>query len=53
MYSSPTAPEGAARSASSSTYTRVLAIGRPIGGTPPRSPSRTAAVDQMVVSVGP
>ncbi len=51
MYSSPGTPGATGRRAASSTYTRVLAIGRPIVT---RSEVVTsAAVDQIVVSVGP
>ena len=52
MYSSPATPAGTGSRCESSTYTRVLATGRPIGIV--ASPPCTAwAVDQMVVSVGP
>ncbi|SFY52140.1 hypothetical protein STEPF1_05410 [Streptomyces sp. F-1] len=51
MYNSPATPGGTNRNRPSSTYTRVLAIGAPIGARP--SPASRALVDQMVVSVGP
>ena len=51
MMSSPTAPRGTGRACSSSTRHSVLAIGRPIGRS--SAVTRRAAVDQIVVSVGP
>ncbi len=53
MYSSPGTPGGTGWRPASSTYTRVLAIGRPIGGAPAAPRVSSAAVDQIVVSVGP
>ena len=55
MYSSPGTPTGTGRSSASSTYTRMLAIGGPIGtasGTDPASGIRYE-VANVVVSVGP
>ena len=54
MHSSPAMPTGTGRSDSSSRYTWVLAIGRPMVTVSPSpvSPS-TALVLQIVVSVGP
>ncbi len=52
MYNSPATPVGTGRFSSSSTNTRVFAIGRPIviGSSTDRI---RAQVDQTVVSVGP
>ena len=52
MHSSPGTPAGWGRRPASSTYTRVPAIGRPMGTV--SAPGATACdVDQTVVSVGP
>src|ERR1700709_853621 len=53
MYSSPPTPTGTGRNLVSNTYTRVLAIGRPIDGFRELRSSTMATVDQIVVSVGP
>src|SRR5690606_28479844 len=53
MYSSPTTPTGTGASRSSNTNTEVLPIGTPIDGRMSGSPVTDAAVDQIVVSVGP
>ncbi len=54
MYSSPGTPGTTGRSASSSTYTRVLKTGRPIGAGPvPSSGPQTAKQESTVASVGP
>ncbi|MCP9984605.1 hypothetical protein LUX32_49065 [Actinomadura madurae] len=50
--SSPTEPTGAGRRRSSSTYARVLRIGRPMGGLPAPG-GRRAIVAHTVLSVGP
>src|SRR5271154_3461431 len=51
MYSSPGNPTGTGRSAASSTWQAVLAIGTPmLTGSPART---FHSVDQIVVSVGP
>ena len=55
MYSSPGAPIGTGRNASSSTYTRTLSSGRPIGTTSgtASAPTMLRCVAYVVVSVGP
>ena len=57
MHSSPAIPTGTGSSRSSTTYVRVFAIGRPIGGAFTSSPScpgaTGAAVATTVYSVGP
>src|SRR5690349_11648018 len=52
MYTSPATPTGTGRNPASSTYTRVFAIGPPIGGTPPAD-SGALNVAHTVTSVGP
>ncbi|GAA3236542.1 hypothetical protein GCM10010468_70860 [Actinocorallia longicatena] len=52
-YSAPATPAGTGCNASSSTYSRVLAIGRPNGTVPGRSTSTAPEATITVVSVGP
>src|ERR1700678_2041255 len=53
MYSSPATPAGTGHSQESSTYTRVLATGAPIGGPSSVPPRHAHAVESTAVSVGP
>src|ERR1019366_6006855 len=53
MHSSPRRPGASSAPYWSATNTLVFAIGRPIGTGPVTSPLISAAVDQIVVSVGP
>src|ERR1039458_4719271 len=53
MHSSPRRPGASSAPYWSATNTLVVAIGRPIGTGPVTSPLISAAVDQIVVSVGP
>src|SRR5580700_5237797 len=52
-YSSPATPAGTGPSHPSSTNTRVLATGDPIGGSCSPSPAHAPAVASTVISVGP